>query len=126
MGAGARATHPSDRKTWPRSTRRTMEGSIAWIWKKRGWRSGVCVCLRATAGSTPGQARNVFAKGTRNVFGKGIEGMCAERDKGRDVFGKGQRKRYDPFLTRVRKCKGTDGKVFANVNVNVNANVNEM
>ena len=29
VGAGARATHPSDRRTWPRSTRRTMEGSIA-------------------------------------------------------------------------------------------------
>ena len=26
MGAGARATHPSDRRTWPRSTRRTMQG----------------------------------------------------------------------------------------------------
>ena len=37
MGAGARATHPSDRRTWPRSTRRTMEGSIAWIGK------GACV-----------------------------------------------------------------------------------
>eukprot|EP00964_Phaeocystis_antarctica_P012336 scaffold6811_cov55-Phaeocystis_antarctica.AAC.2 len=31
MGAGARATHPSDRRTWPRSTRRTIEGSIAWM-----------------------------------------------------------------------------------------------
>ncbi len=31
MGAGARATQPSDRRTWPRSTRRTMEGSIAWM-----------------------------------------------------------------------------------------------
>ena len=29
VGAGARAIHPSDRRTWPRSTRRTMEGSIA-------------------------------------------------------------------------------------------------
>ena len=31
VGTGARATHPSDRRTWPRSTRRTMEGSIAWM-----------------------------------------------------------------------------------------------
>eukprot|EP00964_Phaeocystis_antarctica_P010284 scaffold5649_cov51-Phaeocystis_antarctica.AAC.2 len=29
VGAGARATHPSDRRTWSQSTRRTMEGSIA-------------------------------------------------------------------------------------------------
>ena len=28
-GAGARETHPSDRRTWPRSTRRTVEGIIA-------------------------------------------------------------------------------------------------
>ena len=33
MGAGARATHPSDRRTWPRSTRRTMQGGIAWMWR---------------------------------------------------------------------------------------------
>ena len=29
VGAGARAIDPSDRRTWHRSTRRTMEGSIA-------------------------------------------------------------------------------------------------
>ena len=28
VSAGARATHPSDRRTWPRSTRRTIEGGI--------------------------------------------------------------------------------------------------
>ena len=33
MGAGARATHPSDRRTWPRSTRRRMEGGIACTWR---------------------------------------------------------------------------------------------
>jgi hypothetical protein len=26
MGAGTRATHPSDSRTWPRPTRRTMVG----------------------------------------------------------------------------------------------------
>ena len=31
MGAGVRATHPSDRRTCPRSTRRRMEGSIMWM-----------------------------------------------------------------------------------------------
>ena len=33
MGAGARATHPPDRRTWPRSMRRTMQGGIAWMWR---------------------------------------------------------------------------------------------
>ena len=33
MGAGARATHPSDRRTWPRSMRRTTQGGIAWMWR---------------------------------------------------------------------------------------------
>ena len=44
MGAGARATHPSDRRTWPRSTRRTMEGGIAWMW--RNVEGCACVCER--------------------------------------------------------------------------------
>ena len=47
MGAGARATHPSDRRTWPRSTRRTMEGGIAWMWRNGG-RECVCVCAFAS------------------------------------------------------------------------------
>ena len=50
MGAGARATHPSDRRTCPRSTRRTMEGSIAWMGKGK-WR----VRLRASAESSVDQ-----------------------------------------------------------------------
>ena len=73
MGAGARATHPSDRRTWPRSTRRTMEGSIAWMGK------GACVRLRASAGSSAGQARNK-------------QDICSERERVR-------------FLTRVGVCK---------------------
>ena len=44
MGAGARATHPSDRRTWPRSTRRTMQGGIAWMW--RNGEGCACVCVR--------------------------------------------------------------------------------
>ena len=60
MGAGARATHPSDRRTCPRSMRRTMEGSIAWMGKGK-WR----VRLRASAGSSVDQRRNVFGKGRR-------------------------------------------------------------
>ena len=46
MGAGARATHPSDRRTWPRSTRRTMEGGIAWMW--RNGEGSACVCAFAS------------------------------------------------------------------------------
>ena len=43
MGTGARATHPSDRRTWPRSTRRTMQGGSTWMWRNgEGW---VCVCV---------------------------------------------------------------------------------
>ena len=30
MGAGSRPTHPSDSRTWPRSTRRTMERAASW------------------------------------------------------------------------------------------------
>ena len=68
MGAGARATHPSDRRTWPRSTRRTMEGGIAWMWRNGG-RECVCVCA--------------FAKG-RNV--------CSERERVRFLTRKGTQK----------------------------------
>jgi hypothetical protein len=51
---GARVIHPSGTRTWPRSTRRTIEGSIiAWMrmWKgcrkqggklKKGARTEVC------------------------------------------------------------------------------------
>ena len=49
MGAGARATHPSDRRTWPRSTRRTMEGGIAWMWRTGEGSACVCERLRANA-----------------------------------------------------------------------------
>ena len=49
MGAGARATHPSDRRTWPRSTRRTMEGGIAWMWRNREASACACVCVRLRA-----------------------------------------------------------------------------
>jgi hypothetical protein len=42
---GARVIHPYGRKKWPQSTRRTIEGSIAWMrmWKgcrKQGGRLG--------------------------------------------------------------------------------------
>ena len=60
MGAGARATHPSDRRTWPRSTRRTMEGSIAWM-GRRG-RGRVCAFASESREVLQGQARNVFGK----------------------------------------------------------------
>ena len=66
-GAGARATHPFDRRTWPRSTRRTMEGGIDCGWTGRVW-GRVDVCLRAGLGS-----------------GRTKEGGARERDQGRNV-----------------------------------------
>jgi len=68
MGAGARATHPSDRRTWPRSTRRTMEGGIAWMWRNGG-RECVCVCAFASecGKGSAGQSKERVCS-ERNVF----------------------------------------------------------
>ena len=65
-GAGARATHPSDRRTWPRSTRRTMEGGI--MCGLGEW----------------GRSGHVFASGTR--FWKDQGRKCSGRDKGRNML----------------------------------------
>ena len=67
-GAGARATHPFDRRTWPRSTRRTMEGGIDCVWTGRVV-TRVYVCLRAGLDS-----------------GRTKEGGARERDQGRNVL----------------------------------------
>ena len=83
MGAGARATHPSDRRTWPRSTRRTMKGGIAWMWRT-GEGSAcvrVCVCICE-------QVQEVM---------RAKQGMCSERERVR-------------FLTQVGACKGREEK----------------
>jgi hypothetical protein len=64
MGAGARATHPSDSRTWPRSTRRTMEGGIAW-----GGNGEVCACVCA------------FASECKKFCGPS-KGMCSLSDTG--------------------------------------------
>ena len=64
MGAGARATHPSDRRTWPRSTRRTMEGGIAWMWRNGEGSVCVCVCKRVWKGFCGPMKECVFGKGT--------------------------------------------------------------
>ena len=68
MGAGARATHPSDRRTWPRSTRRTMEGGIAWMWRNVEGSACACAfasdCGKVSAGQSKERVcseRNVFA-----------------------------------------------------------------
>ena len=66
-GAGARATHPFDRRTWPRSTRRTMEGGIDCVWSGR-----VGTCGR------------VFASGARIWKDQGRK--CSGRDKGRNML----------------------------------------
>ena len=69
MGAGARATHPSDRRTWPRSTRRTMEGGIAWMWRNGEGSACACVCVRLRASAERflrAKQRSVCSE--RNVF----------------------------------------------------------
>ena len=95
MGAGARATHPSDRRTWPRSTRRTMEGGIAWMWRTGEGSACACVRLRASAGSYAGQAKEC-------VFGKGT---CSLSDTGGSV-------------------QGREGKVFAFVSAGADKKAN--
>ena len=80
MGAGARATHPSDRRTWPRSTRRTMEGGIAWMWRNGEGSACACVRLRASAERfLRAKARNACVrKGTCSLSDtKGKAGVCA-------------------------------------------------
>ena len=71
MGAGARATHPSDRRTWPRSTRRTMEGGIAWMWRNGEGSVCVCVCIckRVWKGFCGRMKECVFGKGTCSLSG---------------------------------------------------------
>ena len=86
---------------------------------------GVCVCLRASAGSSAGQARNVFGKGTEGMCSERYKGgMCSKRAEGRSVFGKGHRKGCVPFLMRVGTRKGTEGKVFANMSAPVDTFAN--
>ena len=102
MGAGARATHSSDRRTWPRSTQRTMEGSIAC---GCGMKNG-CVC--------PFNCERV-----QEVMQAKSKEYARKGRKKRKVFGKGQRKECAPFLTWVGTCKAKEGKVFANVSAGV-------
>ena len=66
-GLNGHGTLPFDRRTWPRSTRRTMEGGIAWMPEKRG-RERVCACAFASECGkvSAGQARNVCSE--RNVL----------------------------------------------------------
>ena len=66
-GAGARATHPFERRTCPRSTRRTMQGGIDCGWVSELGRVCTCICERDS------------------VFGRTKEGGARERDKGRNV-----------------------------------------
>ena len=60
------------------------------------------------------------------VQGKGRKKECVrkERDNGRNVFGKGHRKGCVPFLMRVGTCKGTEGKVFANMSAGADRKAN--
>ena len=62
------------------------------------------------------------------VQGKGRKKECVrkERDNGRNVFGKGHRKGCVPFLMRVGTCKGTEGKVFANMSAGIDKKANTL
>ena len=61
MGAGARATKPSDRRTWPRSTRRRMQGGIGWMWRNGEGCVRLRVRLRASVGRNVLGKEHVFA-----------------------------------------------------------------
>jgi len=54
------------------------------------------------------------------------EGMCSQRDNGRNVFGKGHKKGCVPFLMRAGTCKGTQGKVFANMSAGIDTKANTL
>ena len=77
MGAGVRATHPSDRRTWPRSTRRTMKGGIAWMWRTGEGSACVCVRLRESA--------EMFLRAKQR-------NACSERERVRFLTRKGRQK----------------------------------
>ena len=101
-GAGARATHPFGRRTWPRSTRRRMEGGIDCMWMGGCGDVWTCVCERGSV--LEGPRKQVLGKGTR-------EGMCSLFDaggnvQGKEMLGKGQRKEHARLLTRVGMCAG--------------------
>ena len=59
---GIRVIHPPNRRTWPRSTRRTIEGSITWMMNA----GGVQGAGRTTRKGTKGASRNV--QGRKEVF----------------------------------------------------------
>ena len=61
MGAGARATQPSDRRTWPRGPCGARRRAASRGCGEMGKGVCVCVCERVWEGSV-GQARNGFGK----------------------------------------------------------------
>ena len=63
MGAGARATHPSDRRTWPRSTRRRWRAALRGCGEMGEGSACACVRLRASAERFCGPSKE-------RVFGK--------------------------------------------------------
>ena len=67
-GLNGHGTLPFDRRTWPRSTRRTMEGGIAWMWRNVEESACACAfasdCGKVSAGQSKERVcseRNVFA-----------------------------------------------------------------
>jgi len=81
---GARVTHPSGTRTWPRSTRRTIEGSIAWMrmWKggrKQGGRLGKGA--RKEVCSLTDASRNVQKGGSAARKCKCVSGHCHKSER---------------------------------------------
>ena len=107
MGAGARATHPSDRRTWHRSTRRTMEGGIVWTacGSGMGGCGGSCVCLRARSTSVKDQGRKCLGRDQgRKCSGKDQGRNCSRKDKGRNCSGKDQGRNALAFYAQHVQC----------------------
>ena len=107
-GAGARATLPSGRRTWPRSTRRTMGGAaFDCVWTGRV-ATCVDVCLRAGLGSGRTREKEMLGKGQRK------ERACfltwVWRRAGKEVLGKGQGKECARLLTLLGMCAGEGRK----------------
>jgi hypothetical protein len=69
----------------------------------------VCVCLRAT------ECRKFCRPKARNVFEKGRKKECVLKGQRKECVWKGTQEECVPFLMRVGTCKGTEGKVFANI-----------
>ena len=86
--------HTSDRRTWPQSTRRTIEGGVVCVDGDGGKEARACECLRTELSSGRTKEGNA-PEGTK-------EGVCSL--SGGNVHGKG-----GGTLTCSQMCQG-EGK----------------